>query len=116
MNISFITRFFRWMGTNRFKRFELLLPTKYNDGTAIELEKFNQTARELTDRLSGLTQDLVHAQGIFGGNIYYDKLLRLRIDSVDPDATTFMKSFKKTLKQRFQQLDIWITAHEIEII
>ena len=106
------------MGTNRFKRFELLLPTKHNDGTAIELEKFNQTARELTDRFSGLTQDIVHAQGIwkFGGNIYDDKLLRLRIDSADPDATTFMKSFKKTLKQRFQQLDIWITAHEIEII
>lgn len=43
-------------------------------------------------------------------------MLRIRIDSGDPGAVTFLKSYKETLKSRFDQLDIWITAHEIEVI
>jgi len=27
-----------------------------------------------------------------------------------------MRDFKETLKVRFEQLDIWITAHRIEIV
>lgn len=118
MNIAFITQFFRLMRTDRFKRFELLLPMKYNDGTEIERLKIDQTTGELGQRFIGLSQDLVRVHGFWrsGGKSYHDKLLRIRIDSTDPKATAFFKSYKETLKTRFQQIDIWITAHEIEII
>jgi len=91
---------------------------KYNDGTEIEREKFDQTTGELSHRFSGLSQDLVRVHGYWrsGGKTYHDKLLRVRIDSDDPKATVFFKSYKEILKPRFQQVDIWITAHEIEII
>ncbi len=30
--------------------------------------------------------------------------------------TTSFKEFKETLKQRFQQLDIWITTYPVDVI
>ena len=40
-----------------------------------------------------------------------------RVDVEDsPENWQSMRDFKETLKVRFEQLDIWITAHRIEIV
>ncbi len=38
-----------------FERYEILLPLQYNDGTAIEPEKFQETRRALVERFGVLT-------------------------------------------------------------
>ncbi len=119
MKTNFITRFFQCLiRTNRIQRFEFLLPLKYNDGTAIEHEKFNRTARELTERFDGLSEDTVRVHGVwkFAGMLYADELMRMRIDTSDSTAKSFFKLQKPIWKERFQQLDLWITVHEIEVI
>ena len=90
----------------------------YNDGRLIEPEKFDQTAEELSDRFGGVTQDTVRITGTwkYGGTRYRDDLLRMRVDTNDPAATAFFRAQKEVWKERFQQIDIWITAYEIEII
>jgi hypothetical protein len=90
----------------------------YNDGTLIEPEKFDQTAEELCDHFGGVTQDSVRITGTwkYGGTRYRDELLRIRIDSNDPTASAFLQAQKERWKERFRQIDIWITAYEIEII
>lgn len=40
-----------------FARYEILLPLRYNDGTPVESEKFQQTKEELLERFQGLTID-----------------------------------------------------------
>jgi hypothetical protein len=119
MTITFLTRFFRFLSRPaRTKRYEILLPLTYNDGTPIEAEKFDQTAEELCERFGGISQDTVRVFGtwIYGGVRYRDELLRLRLDTDDPSTTSFLKTQKEIWKERFQQIDIWITAAEIEII
>ena len=118
MNIKFLTRFFPFLSRPaRTKRFEILLPLNYNDGSQIEAEKFDQTADELCDRFGGMTEDTVQITGTwkYGGTRYRDRLLRMRLDTTDPKAGEFFKHAKETWKERFQQIDIWITSHEIEI-
>ena len=90
----------------------------YNDGTLIEPQKFDQTADELCDRFGGVTEDTVRTTGTwkYGGTRYRDELLRMRVDSNDPSAHVFFHAQKELWKQRFQQIDIWITAQEIEVI
>jgi hypothetical protein len=90
----------------------------YNDGTLIEAEKFDQTREELCERFGGITQDTVRITGTwkYGGTRYRDELFRIRIDTTDPSANRFLQAQKEVWKERFQQIDIWITAHEIEII
>jgi len=90
----------------------------YNDGTLVEPAKFDQTAEELCERFGGITEDTLRITGTwkYGGTRYRDELLRIRIDSDDPQTTAFLREHKETWKKRFRQIDIWITAHEIEII
>jgi hypothetical protein len=119
MLIRFLTRFFPFLSRPaRTKRFEILLPLNYNDGTLIEPEKFDQTADQLCDRFGGVTQDTVRITGTwkYGGTRYRDELLRIRIDTNDPTANAFLQAQKELWKERFRQIDIWITAYEIEII
>src|SRR5258708_6417952 len=119
MTITFLTRLFRFLSRPaRTKRFEILLPLNDNDGALIEAEKFDQTAEELCNRFGAVTQDTARITGTwkYGGTGYRDNLLRMRIDSNDPSANAFLQAQKEVWKQRFRQIDIWITAHEIEII
>ena len=100
-------------------RYEILLPLRYNDGRAIEPAKFDQTNLELIERFSATTTDLTLALGtwLYGGTVFEDRLLRIIIDvpASDP-ADDFFRNYKQIMKTRFQQIDIWITSHEINIL
>ncbi len=101
------------------KRLEILLPLNYNDGRLIEERKFVVTHRELLHKFGATTIDATKASGtwIYGGALYEDLLVRIIIDASEPeDAVAFMRQYKQTLKSRFEQLDIWITAHDVEVI
>jgi len=101
------------------KRLEILLPSNYNDGRRVEDRKFLITHRELLKKFGATTIDATRASGtwIYGGALYEDVLIRIVIDAFGPDdAIPFLRQYKETLKSRFEQLDIWITAHDVEVI
>lgn len=51
------------------------------------------------------------------GVVYQDNLTRFFVDVPDvPEHRQFFKEFKLRLKQRFQQLDVWITSHPVDVI
>jgi hypothetical protein len=102
-----------------FERYEILLPLKYNDGTLVESEKFQQTRRELVQRFGALTMEVQPISGgwIYGGQEHHDDLIRFIVDteaSASNDA--FFAELKTVLKDRFRQIDIWITAQPIRIL
>jgi hypothetical protein len=46
-----------------------------------------------------------------------DKLIRIVIDTEpSDDIDEYFKQYKELLKERFKQIDIWITRHEIDVI
>jgi regulator of sigma D len=48
---------------------------------------------------------------------YQDQLVRVRIDVEDAaENWQAMREIKEALKTRFEQLDIWITAHRVEVL
>ena len=49
--------------------------------------------------------------------LYEDRLLRVRLDVEDTTENwQAMREIKEILKVRFQQLDIWITAHRMDVL
>jgi hypothetical protein len=49
--------------------------------------------------------------------VFSDQLVRVRVDVEDsPENWESMRRVKESLKARFAQLDIWITAHRIEVV
>lgn len=103
----------------KLKRFEILLPLNYNDGTPIEPGKFLVTHHEILEKFGATTIDSIQALGtwVYRGTRYRDRLIRIRVDSSEArDAIAYVRTYKETLKTRFRQIDIWITAHDIEVI
>jgi hypothetical protein len=100
-------------------RFEILLPLFYNDGRPIEPEKFRATDDDLVDIFGATSteQITVRGQWKYQTTVYADQLMRVRVD-VEDTAPNWesMRQMKEKLKTRFEQTDIWITAHRIEIV
>ena len=66
-----------------YKRYEVLSPLRYNDGTPVEPEKFVETRRELLERFKGLTADFVPLTGYWidpTDTVVEDQLVRLIVD------------------------------------
>ena len=103
-----------------YKRYEVLLPLRYNDGTPVEPEKFVETRRELFERFRGLTADFVPLTGYWidpTDTVVEDQLVRLVVDVTDtPDIRDFFVQWKERLRERFSQSEIWITGIPVDII
>jgi hypothetical protein len=104
-------------------RYEIYLPLTYNDGRDIEGAKFVDTEIELFARFHGLTamqRDSATAlRGLWeeAGRIFEDRIIVLTIYAdAASDAYEFLKGYKERLKQRFEQLEILIAAHPLELL
>jgi hypothetical protein len=100
------------------RRYEILLPIRYNDGTPVEPEKFFQTQEELIATFGALTTspELLRGVWMHEGHRFEDESLRLVVDvQATLESRVFFHGFKERLKTRFRQIDIWIVSYEIEV-
>ena len=100
-------------------RFEILLPLFYNDGRPIEPEKYLANDDDLVQTFGATSTDQVTVRGKwkYQSTVYSDQLIRVRVDVEEStENQNAMRALKETMKARFEQLDIWITAHRIDII
>jgi len=100
------------------RRYEITLPTRYNDGRPVEPEKLLTTRRELGRQFGALTflPQPIQGEWTHEGIRYEDVNLRVLVDVEDaPETAAFFARLKEVLKERFQQIDIWIVSYEIRI-
>ena len=101
------------------RRYEILLPTRYNDGVSVEPEKLFQTQEELVSAFGALTTspELLRGVWMHEGQRFEDEHLRLIVET---EATlqnrAFFTAFKERLKSRFRQIDVRIVSYEIDVI
>ena len=101
------------------RRFEVLLPLKFNDGSAVPQELAAQTILELREKFGAVSCDTQTIQGVWqhAGQEYRDDLVRLFIDIPDlPEHRAFLAEYKETLKIRFQQIDIWMVTFPLDVV
>ncbi len=102
-----------------FRRFEILLPLRVNDGTAVPDELIAETLLELRDRFGAVSAETQTIRGVWQheGKVFRDDLVRIFVDVADvPENLEFFHAFKERAKWRFRQIDIWMTAYPIEVI
>lgn len=103
----------------RLVQYVNLLPLSFNDGRPVPPDLHLQTYEELIERFGGLTVDEIAVMG-YGqheGVRYQEAAKRLTATAEDtPEIDAFMQHFKETLKERFEQIDIWITAQRIDVL
>ena len=101
----------------RKRRYEILLPLTHNDGRPVSGETIEQTREELLARFSGVAFFPHSVLGIWvhEGTRYQDESMRVIVDVDDnPENEQFFASFKATLMERFEQIEIYIISYPID--
>jgi hypothetical protein len=101
------------------RRYEILLPLLYNDGSPVPGALLAETFAQLRERFGAASWETQTVRGLWEheGAIYRDNLTRFFVDVPDlPEHRAFFKDFKEQLKRRFNQLDVWITSHPVDVI
>jgi hypothetical protein len=105
--------------TSAFRRFEILLPLRFNDQQPVPGELIADTLLELEVRFGAVSSetDIIEGQWSHQGKSYRDDLTRIFVDVPDtPESFAYFRDFKETLKARFRQIDIWIATYPIQIV
>lgn len=101
------------------RRYEMLLPLKYNDGRPIEDEKVYQTREELIGRFDAVSfqPGIIQGTWVHEGVRYEDDLRRVVVDVEDsPETRQFFADYKPILCARFEQLEIYIASYPVDIV
>jgi len=101
-----------------FRRYEIILPSRYNEGGPVEAEKFRLTYEDLVAEFGALSYQPEALRGIWvhEGQRFEESNIRLFVDVEDtPENAQFFVRYKHVLMQRFRQIDIWIVSHDIRI-
>jgi predicted nucleic acid-binding protein len=95
------------------------VPLLSNDGSTISGQLLAETFSELREKFGAASWETQTLQGLWEheGIIYRDNLTRFFVDVSDlPEHRDFFKAFKEKLKHRFNQLDVWIISHPVDVI
>ena len=101
------------------RRYEILLPSQFNDGRPIPQDLIADTLHELEQEFGAVSCETQPILGLWRreGELYRDSLARVFVDTDDtPQHRAFFVQFKERLKRRFEQKDIWLTTYPVEAI
>ena len=101
---------------NPLRRYEILVPLLFNAGSPVPEALLAQTFVELKTKFGAASWETQVVRGIWEheGETYRDNLTRFYVDL--PEHRAFFKEFNQTLKQRFRQVDVWISSHPLDVI
>ena len=104
---------------SEWRRYEILLPRRFNDGQPVPNAVISEALRELEQQFSAVSWETQLIQGAWQheGRRYRDELFRVFVDVADrPENRKFFRQFKERLKAEFRQRDIWVTTYPIEAL
>lgn len=103
------------------RRYEILLPAKYNDGREVMqvcMACFPETLMAVADQFGAFSYNPHPIMGVWtaDGQQYHDELFRLTVDVEDTAQNRqFVTHLKAELLQRFEQLEIYIVSYAVEV-
>ena len=102
-----------------WRRCEILLPSKFNDGQPVPRELIAETLLELEQRFGAVSCETQIIHGIWRhqGQRFRDDLIRVFVDMENRhEHREFFRGYKEQLKARFKQIDLWITTYPIDVV
>jgi hypothetical protein len=103
---------------SKARRYEVLLPVRFNDGQDIPDELLGEAVNEIIAqfRAASFRKDAVEGQWEHQNKVYRDALACVVVDMPDTlKNRRGMKAFKARWKKRLDQLEIWMVSYRIEI-
>ena len=91
----------------------------YNDGSPVPQEKVDEVIAFIHERFGAASFETQTIRGLWrhDGKIYRDSPVRLFADVADTaENREWFVQLKERLKRDFQQFEIWMTSHPIEVL
>jgi hypothetical protein len=104
--------------SSSWRRFEVLLPIKFNDGRDVPVEWLGEAVLEIADHFGAASFETQKVEGHwrYGGITYRDDLSRIVVDVLDTaDNRSWMRDYKLRWKTRLEQLELWMVSYQIEV-
>lgn len=104
--------------SSKWRRFEVLLPLRFNNGEEIPGEWIAEAVLQVTERFGAASYENQKIEGHWrhGGILYRDDLVKIIVDVPDTeDNRRWMKQFKEQWKERLQQLELWVVSYRIDL-
>jgi hypothetical protein len=104
--------------SSRWRRFEVLLPLRFNDGRDVPAEWLAEAVLEIVDHFGAASYETQKVEGHWrhGGVLYRDDLVRVVVDMPDSAKNRqWMRQFKERWKARLEQLELWMVSYRIEV-
>jgi hypothetical protein len=104
--------------SSRWRRFELLLPVRFNDGRDVPPEWLAEAVLEIVDRFGAASYETqkVESHWRYGGVLYRDDMVRVVVDVPESAKNReWMKEFKNRWRSRLEQLELWMVSYRIEV-
>ncbi len=103
---------------SKSRRFEVLLPVRFNDGRDVPEELLGEAVNEIVSQFGAASfyKQAIEGHWEHGGTLYRDDLACIVVDVPDTVKNQkWMKAFKLRWKERLEQLELWMVSYPIEI-
>jgi len=101
------------------RRYEILLPLRFNDGQPVPDALISDTLLELENHFGAISWETQVIRGHWRHEqeVYADDLMRVIADVEDLlEHRQFFRDFKERLKARFRQIEMYMTTHLMDVI
>lgn len=91
----------------------------HNDGRPVSQEKFYQTRDELVAQFGAVSLSPHFVLGVWTheGQRYEDESMKLVVDVEDlPEHREFFHDLKLALRERFEQIEIYVVSYAVDVI
>ena len=103
---------------SRSRRYEVLLPVRFNDGRDVPEVLLGEALNEIVEQFNAVSfyKEAVEGRWRHEETVYRDDLALLVVDIPDTAKNRkWMKAYKARWKQRLEQLELWMVSYPIDI-
>ena len=100
------------------RRYEILLPTEFNDSREVPRELLERAVKEVVDRFGAASEEPEAVEGHWerSGHVQQDSHSKVVVDVDDTDENRkWMREYKERWKAKLDQLENWLVSYLIDV-
>ena len=104
--------------SSKWRRFEVLLPLQFNDGSDVPAELLAEAVLEIVDYFGAASYETQKVEGQWrhGGVLIRDNLVKLVVDAPDVVRNRrWMKKYKERWRSQLEQVELWMVSYGVEV-
>ncbi|HXT62164.1 MAG TPA: hypothetical protein VN696_03930 [Pyrinomonadaceae bacterium] len=104
--------------SSKWRRFEVLLPLQFNDGSDVSAESLAEAVLEIADHFGAASYETQKVEGHWrhGGIMIRDNLVKIVVDIPDtPENRKWMREYKQRWRSQLRQIELWMISYAVEV-